>query len=226
MPIDRSNDDLFQASGIEAVSDALDIIGVNGGLAGIHRQSGSGIVVGPAFTVRMEKVEPGSPGLAADYIDDVPPGSVVVIDNGGRRNCTVFGGILAQAAQRRGIRGIVIYGANRDTGELRRTEYPVWSCGPYMKSGKNRVRLAEANVPISIGNVTVSPGDIVVADDSGVLVVPAADVDVVARYAEEVQAIEGRIRAEIASGSPLSVARKKHGYNHAPPNEDRRATWY
>lgn len=201
--------------GTGPVSDALDMLGLGGGLEGLWRQSGNGVVAGPAFTLRMEPVESGGSAFAADYIDDAPPGSVIVIANAGRRDCTVFGDILAEVALCRGIPGTVIDGCNRDVDDIRRLDYSVWSLGSYMKSGKNRARLTAVDVPVEVCGTTVSPGDLVVADGSGVVVVPAAQIAVAAERAEWILEVEGHIRADLDRGVPLRESRRRHGYHRA-----------
>ena len=92
-----------------AVSDALDRLGRPGSLLGIAPLFDGARLCGPAFTVRY--VTAGSPpGTVGDYLDDVPPGGVVVLDNGGRVDCTVWGDILTAMANQRGVAGTVIDG--------------------------------------------------------------------------------------------------------------------
>lgn len=207
--------EVFARNGTGPVSDALDMLGVNGGLEGLARRSGTGVVVGPAFTLRFEPVEAGQPAPAAEFVDDVPPGAVVVIANAGRTYCTVWGDILAEVAQRRGVAGTVIDGCNRDLDDIRRLGYPLWSVASYMKSGKNRVRLVETNGPVTIGATTVRPGDLVCADGSGVVVVPAGLAAEVADRVGRIADIEAKIRADLDRGVPLGESRRAHGYNQA-----------
>jgi regulator of RNase E activity RraA len=204
---------LFRRHGTGAVSDALDLAGHNGGLLGLARQSGAGVVAGPAFTLRFEPVEPGTPAPAAEFIDTVPAGAVVVIANGGRTYCTVWGDILAEVALMRKVAGTVIDGCCRDLGEIRALGYSVWSLGSYMKSGKNRVRLAAAGEPVTVGGTVVAPGDLVCADDAGALAVPQALAATVAASVARVTEMEAAVRADIAAGVPLAQARRRHGYN-------------
>ncbi|WP_214103829.1 RraA family protein [Acrocarpospora catenulata] len=201
--------------GTAPISDALDQLGVNGGLPGLARVSGRGVVSGPAFTLRFEQVEPGQPGPAADFIDDVPAGSVIVIANEGRTHCTVWGDILTGVALARGIAGTVIDGCCRDVDDTRELGYSVWSLGGYMKSGKNRVRLAEVQVPVVVGGVLIRPGDVVCGDGSGVVVVPAELAADVADRVERIAAMEALVRADLDEGVPLAEARRRRGYNAA-----------
>jgi regulator of RNase E activity RraA len=207
--------DRLRAAGTGAVSDALDLLGIDGGLLGLARRSGTGTIAGPAWTLQFRPVADGEPGPAADFIDDVPAGAVVMVANGGRDYCTVWGDILTDVAQRRGLAGTVIDGCCRDLGEIRSSGYPLWSRGVYMKSGKNRVRLSALQVPVEIAGTVVGPGDVVCADDAGVLVVPADRLEQVMDQVDRVTGMEAEVRAAVAEGVPLREARRRHGYNLA-----------
>jgi regulator of RNase E activity RraA len=205
--------EMLREHGTSAVSDALDLLGVDGGLEGLARRSGTGVVAGPAYTVEFAPVEPGERAPAADYIDDVPAGSVVVVANAGRTWCTVWGDILSEVAQRRGVAGTVVDGCCRDVDDIRALGYPVWSAATYMKSGKNRVRLLATQRPVTVGATAVDPGDLVVADGSGVVVVPAGLVDDVVAGVRRTAEVEAAVRADVARGVPLAAARAARGYH-------------
>lgn len=202
--------------GTATVSDALDLAGVSGGLWGPRRLSGAGMVVGPAFTVRFEPVAAGERAAAADYLDEVPPGSVVVISNDGR-HCTVWGDILAEAATARGLAGSVIDGYCRDIDRTREIGYSMWALGTFMRSGKNRVRMVARQVPVEVGadgdRITVHPGDIVCADGSGVVVVPSGLLPEIVDTVARVAAMERRVLADLHAGVPLREARATNGYH-------------
>ena len=207
---------LLLEHGTGPVSDALDLLGVNGGLEGLTALYPSAAAVGPAFTLKYREVAEGEKGPAGDYIDDVPPGSVIVIANDGRLHCTVWGGILSAVAQEHGVAGTVIDGCCRDVPEIVASEFPLFSRGKYMKSGKNRVRLIATEVDVTIGDVVVRPGDIVCGDGSGVVVVPSAQLDAVADLVVRIVEMEQKVLADALSGTPLRDARARHGYNMAP----------
>ncbi len=102
--------------------------------------------VRPAFTVRY--VTAGSPpGTVGDYLDDVPPGGVVVLDNGGRTDCTVWGDILTAMADQRGVAGTVIDGVCRDVQRALGLVYPIYSRGRFMRTGKDRVEVSDVGRP-------------------------------------------------------------------------------
>ncbi|CRK57284.1 Demethylmenaquinone methyltransferase [Alloactinosynnema sp. L-07] len=205
----------FRAHGTGPVSDALDLAGINGGLVELARVSGAGTVVGPAFTVSFEPVEPGTNAPAADFIDDVPEGAVVVIANGGRVDCTVWGDILAGVAVSRGVAGTVIDGACRDVDDIRALGYSLWSRGCFMKSGKNRARFVAAQVPINVSGALVHPGDLVCADGAGALVVPVATAERAAEDVLRIAEMEAAVRADLDQCVPLRTARARRGYNLA-----------
>ncbi|MGW6572657.1 isocitrate/isopropylmalate family dehydrogenase [Streptomyces sp. NPDC054945] len=198
-----------------SVSDALDSLGVGGVLAGIAPRVPGTRAAGRAFTVTYRPVDTrAGQGFrnAANYLDDVPEGSFVVVDNAGSTTCTNWGSLLTALAQRRGVRGTAVHGSARDICEIRAAGYPLFSTGATMVSGKNRVELAATGRDITVGEVTVRPGDIVVADDNGALVVPAAHAAEVADRAERVERTEAAIAEAVAGGLRLDEARRRFGY--------------
>jgi regulator of RNase E activity RraA len=153
------------------------------------------------------------PGTVGDYIDDVPAGSVIVLDNGGRDNATVWGDILTEIAHRRGIAGTLIDGVCRDTHLCRALGYPVFSKDHWMRTGKDRVQVEATGVPVTIGEARVAPGDIVKGDSDGAVVIPQAHEDRVLDTAEAIEAAEEKIRNAVRSGLRLDEARKQFNYH-------------
>ncbi|MFI9809142.1 RraA family protein [Streptomyces sp. NPDC052301] len=196
-----------------SISDALDLLGIDGCLPGLARVSGSGFVAGPAFTVRYRPVEPSESGPAGDFIDDVPPGSVVVIANGGLMDRTVWGDVLSTVSRAKGVAGTVIDGVCRDVDRSRELGYSLWARGGYMRSGKNRVRLAEVGGAVEVCRVRVVPGDAVCADGSGAIVVPQEAVPAVVDLVAKVRNVERQIVAATLDGERLSDARARFGYH-------------
>lgn len=195
------------------LSDALDRLGIAGQALGIAPLDRRFRMAGPAFTVRTIPVLLGAaPGTVGDYIDEVPAGSVVVLDNGGRLDGTVWGDILTITAHRNRLAGTVIHGVCRDaTGSLE-LGYPIFSRGVTMRTGRGRVQADAQQVSVSLGDVRVEPGDFVVGDGDGVVIVPAARAIEVAEVADGIADSEDRIRKEIEDGSRLDEARKRHRY--------------
>src|SRR6201999_291503 len=120
------------------VSDALDKLGLPGSTNGILPLTHTFKICGRAVTLRYGPVGTGG-GTVGDYIDDVAPGDVIVIDNAGRTDCTVWGDIMTQYAGLRKIAGTVIDGVCRDVGKALADEYPMFSRGRFMRTGKDRV---------------------------------------------------------------------------------------
>ncbi|MCS7143121.1 MAG: RraA family protein [Aigarchaeota archaeon] len=194
------------------VSDALDRFKVKGGLEGIVPVVEGVRVAGTAFTVRFIPASQVELKPWVTYIDKAHPGDVVVIDNDGRTYCTVWGGLLSARAKEMNIRGTVINGVCRDVDVIRAISYPVFSKGRFMMTGKDRVQLAGINEPINVANVLIKPGDVIVGDDSGVVVVPQEIAEKVLEAALEIYEKESRILEDVKRGVPLSEARERYGY--------------
>ena len=194
------------------LSDALDKLGINGQCYRIKPRSAAFRMAGRAWTLLYGPA--GNPaGTVGDYIDDVPPGSVIVLDNGGREDATVWGDILTEIAHRRGIAGTVIDGICRDVALCLELGYPVFSRDHWMRTGKDRVQVEATGVPVNIGDVRVVPGDILRGDADGVVVIPAAFEQQVLDAAEAVEAAESRIREAVRGGMRLDEARRQFKYH-------------
>jgi regulator of RNase E activity RraA len=195
-----------------ALSDALDRLGIDGAAVGILPLDHSFQLVGRAFTVRL--LPRGLSGRSVgDYIDDVAAGQVVVIDNGGRPDATVWGDILTTMGHRNGVAGTVIDGVCRDTGRSRALGYPVFSRSHTMRTGKDRVSAEAYNEAVQLAGVRVEPGDWLRGDGDGVVVVPASRAEAVLAAAEEIAAAEEAIRTEVDRGGRLEEIRARLNYH-------------
>lgn len=204
--------DQLRALGNATLSDALDRLGIDGQCVGIMPFDRQMRLAGPAFTVRMVPVGV-SGGSVGDYIDDVEPGQIVVIDNNGRLNATVWGDILTLISSERGIGGTVIDGVCRDIDLSVERRYPIFARANTMRTGKDRVTADAYNVTVQAAGVRVSPGDWVIGDGDGVVVVPQQRLGQVLDVAQEISAAEERIRAAVRSGMRLDEARKAARYH-------------
>ncbi len=209
------DENLVRASKLDttALSDALDRLGIAGQCLGIKPLDHRFRLTGRAFTILYGPAGT-PPGTVGDYIDDVPPGSVVVLDNGGRENATVWGDILTAVAHRRGVAGTVIDGACRDTHLALELGYAIFSRSYSMRTGKDRVQVEAMGGPVNIGDARVQQGDLLRGDSDGVLVIPRQHEDEVLRVAEEIDAVEDQIRRAVLGGLTLTEARRQHGYHH------------
>ncbi len=194
------------------ISDALDKLGIAGQCLNIKPRDHRFRLTGRAFTILYGPV--GKPaGTVGEFIDDVAPGSVIAIDNGGRENATVWGDILTEIADRRGIAGTVIDGACRDTALCFELGYPIYSRSYSMRTGKDRVQLDATEITITIGDARVSPGDILRGDSDGVVVIPRRHEAEILALAEKIAKAEDAIRNAVRNGKGLAEARKQHGYH-------------
>jgi 4-hydroxy-4-methyl-2-oxoglutarate aldolase len=207
------NVEAFGRLGTTPVSDALDRLGIVGQCFGIKPLDRSFRLCGRAYTVRTIPVPAGTKGASVgEYIDDVPAGEVVVLDNEGKPDATVWGDILTIMAHRRGLGGTVIHGVCRDSARSLELSYPIFSRGTYMRTGKDRVMADGYNIPVSLGEVRVTPGDLLLGDADGIVTIPRDREDEVLAAAKEIDEAEERIRREIEAGSRLDEARKKFRY--------------
>jgi regulator of RNase E activity RraA len=195
-----------------ALSDAMDRLGIAGQCLGIKPLDPGMRLAGRAFTILYGPS--GKPsGTVGDYIDDVPAGHIVVLDNGGRENATVWGDILTWVATQRGLGGTVIDGACRDTHLARELRYPMFSRSYSMRTGKDRVQVEAMGGTVNVGDARCEARDILRGDADGVVVIPGAHEDEVLAVAEEIDATEQRIRDAVKSGLTLADARNRHGYH-------------
>jgi 4-hydroxy-4-methyl-2-oxoglutarate aldolase len=198
---------------VSAVSDALDRLGIAGQCAGIRPLDRTFRLAGRAYTVRYVPVGL-SRGTVGDYIDDLEPGQVPVLDNAGRLDATVWGDLLTVTAHRMGLPGTVIDGVCRDSSRSLDVGYPIFSRGRWMRTGKDRVQADAYQVPVSVGGVRIEPGDVLVGGADGLVAIPASRAEEVLGVAREIADSEERIRAAVLAGGRLDGARASAGYHN------------
>lgn len=164
----------------------------------IRARSATTRVIGPAFTVRCQDDLLG----VLRAIETAAPGDVVVVDGGGRE--LAFGGeLFARGALVRGLAGIIVDGGYRDIGYVSGGPLPVYSRSITPVAAPAN-RLGELQVPVTCGGVVVRPGDVVLADDEGVIVVDAERVAALLDAAAAIKATERRLIEKLAAGETLS----------------------
>ena len=199
--------DRYRALSSCQISDALAELGLpHRGLDGVVTLDLDAKIVGAAFTVTCLPADE-SVGKRIEYLAEIPDGAVVMLANGGRVDCSVWGGQRTLAAKQRGAVGVVVDGAYRDIPEHRALEFPVFARGRTVVGSAGVANPVAAQEPVSMGGVAVAPGDVVVADASGVVVVPAAEAERVLAVAEAGAAEEQRVAAEVAAGRDFFDAR-------------------
>jgi regulator of RNase E activity RraA len=152
-------------------------------------------------------------GSVGDYIDDVQSGQVVVLDNQGRQDATVWGDILTAIANRKGVAGTVIDGNCRDAHLALELNYPMFTRGWSMRTGKDRVQLDSVNVPVNIGGALVRAGDLVLGDADGVVCIPQQYEQRILEIGREIETAENAIRTAVEGGMTLREARSKFNYH-------------
>ncbi len=202
------------------ISDACDRFRIKGGLEGILPIVDGVKMCGTAFTLRFLPAEQTQKKPWPTYIDQAKSGDIIVIDNGGRTYCTIWGGLLTLKAKEAGISGTVINGVCRDVPVIREHRYPVFSKGRFVMTGKDRIQLDAINKPITIADVLVSPNDIIIGDDSGVVCVPLGKAEQILEAANDIASKEGGIADAVKQGSTLTEARKKFGYGELQRPKD------
>ena len=196
------------------VSDALDELGIEGVLPGIRAQRiGQGRVAGLALPVRLEpkRNDPsayrfgGGVGKPLEQVlKTMADGDVVVMDLGGSERAAAWGGLASRIAQRRGVRGTVMWGSCRDIDEIRALGYPVWAVAVCPRRSRNDFTFGWINQPVTIGAVAVAPRDFIVADESGVIVVPHGRIDEVLDLSERIAEQEAALEAQILNNALAS----------------------
>ncbi|MGP3769576.1 RraA family protein [Streptomyces sp. SDT5-1] len=201
---------LTQFAGLDtaAVSDALEGLGLPPGQGGITPMWGRPRVTGIARTVQLAPLdrEHGGAHILTSEIAQAGPTDVLVIANDGRTDVSSWGGILSLGASAQGVRGVLTDGACRDVHQARELGFPVYARGQVPRTARGRLMQKSAGEPILFGTVTVHPGDVVVADENGICVVPSARAAEVLRAAHKVQEREAAIEAEIRAGAALTDA--------------------
>jgi regulator of RNase E activity RraA len=157
-------------------------------------------IAGPAVTVRA----PGMDGTIVGYaLGQVRRGDVLVIDRAGDHRHAAFGGLVAYACKVAGLAGVIIDGVATDIGEVRQYRVPLWCRGLSAVTTKRIGLAGEFCVPVSCGGVAVSPGDVIIADECGIVVLPRAEAEAAAERAIGMQDAEVNSRKRLDAGEKL-----------------------
>jgi regulator of RNase E activity RraA len=198
-----------------AVSDALDRLGLRGVVLGIRPLGPRKRIAGHAVTVRLDaateqlKADIAARGehprhLCTAAVDASGPGDVIVVANAGRADAAGWGGTLSLGAKTRGIEGVIVDGACRDVDESFDHDFAVYGSHAVPLTARGRVLETGWNEPVSFGGLTVAPGDLVIADSSGVVFIAAAHADEVVAAAEDIVARERAMAEAVRARRPMS----------------------
>lgn len=196
------------------VSDALDELGIDGVLAGVRAQRpGQGRIAGHALPVKLlpKSNDPsayrfgGGVGKPLEQVlKTMRDGDVVIIDIAGSDRASAWGGLASRIAQRRGVRGTILWGSCRDVEEIRAIGYPVWSVGTSPRRSRNEFTFGSINEAIAIRGVAIAPRDYILADETGVVCIPAARIDEVLDLADRIVAQEAVLEAQAINDAVAS----------------------
>lgn len=197
-----------------AVSDALDSLNLKGATWGVRPQWQCPKIAGRAVTMKIKPAGLQQPTqhLGTAPIEAARPGDVIVIDNGGKLEFSCWGGLLALSAKLKGVSGVVIDGASRDIDEARELEFPVYARGVVPMTARNRVVQESYNQEIQFAGVQCRPGDLVLADGSGIIIIPKEKDEEVVAAAETIYAKEQEMAAGIRQGYSGLEMLQKLGY--------------
>jgi len=196
------------------LSDALDKLGLKGAIIGIRPLFGMPRVIGRAITIKITEAGRvrSKSHLGVEAIAASEPGDVIVIDNGGDTQNNCWGEILSCAAKMKGVSGVFIDGAARDVDECYEMDFPVFARGIVPITARGRIMQEDYNCPISLGDVQVLPGYVVVGDVNGIVVVGPDDLERVLAAAETIYQKEQSMKADILAGMDILQVDSKYNY--------------
>lgn len=185
----------FRSLPVANVSDVMSRMTAGG--AALRPMHAGGVLAGPAFTV---KTRPGDNLMVHKALALAEPGDVIVVDAGGDLTNAIIGELMLAQMVKRGLAGIVIHGAIRDSAAIRAQGFPVFAAGVTHR-GPYKDGPGEINVPVAIDGMVIEPGDLMLGDDDGLLCVPFAAVDAIHTAAAQKAAAEARQMANIEAGT-------------------------
>jgi regulator of RNase E activity RraA len=195
-----------------AVSDALDSHGLPSAVGGLRPLAAQRPTAGRAVTVLLgvPAAAPAPPAgapkrhLSTAAVDASGPGDVIVVAHQGRTDCAGWGGLLSRAAVIRGIDGVVVDGVARDLAEATAVGLPVYASGSTAVTARGRAVEVCWGEPVEFAGVPVAPGDLVLADAGGIVIIPSAHAETVLAAAERIAATEAAMAAALDAGRPVS----------------------
>jgi regulator of RNase E activity RraA len=194
-----------------AVSDALDKLQLRGTVSGLRQLSSSRRIAGRVTTVKLvrhaeaEAVRQGPPRhLCTTAIEASGPDHVIVVEQRTGLDAGSWGGILTLSAKLRGVAGVIAEGPVRDIDEARHCDFPVFARGLTAITARGRVAEIGTQVEIQVGDITVQADDYVIADNSGVVFIDAAQIERVLDAAEQIVAREAAMAKALLNGQPAS----------------------
>jgi regulator of RNase E activity RraA len=204
----------FRSIGTSTLSDLLDNIGIQGVISGLRPVKEGMVLVGAAVTIKEVSGVLGTYTIEdfpiSKVIDFAEPGDVLVFDNGGREIST-WGGLASTAAKVKGIEGVVVDGGCRDLDQMVALDFPVFSRHFTPTTAKTRIKILELNGTIQCSGIRIQPGDIIVADRTGIVVIPQEKAQDILERAKEAEKTEGHFAEELKKGKTFGEMQKRTG---------------
>ncbi len=172
------------------------------------------VVCGPAFTIRsaMDPTLSGELELRVKMLDELRPGHICVWNANGEDQASHWGEVMTQAAMKRGVRGAIVDGGIRDTKGILSQKFPVWYRYRSSNGALSRTKITGYQKPIQIGSVLIKPGDIILADIDGAVVIPRKIAVAVLLRSEQVEKNEIEIKEWVAAGLSSEEIHGRGGY--------------
>ena len=204
----------FKQVSTSTISDVLDEMSISGIINGFRPLMTGIRVAGPAFTVKEVTGVRGTYSVTelggAGSTDSLEKGDIFVCDLGGQQ-ISALGDLLALSLKLKGAAGAVIDGGVRDVDQIRKEDFPVWTHHICATSCKTRAKWIGVNIPIQVGGVRVNPGDIIVADDTSIAVVPADKAEQILEQGSRLEEVEREFRNGLRRGKTFTEISKKLG---------------
>ncbi|MCI9442323.1 MAG: RraA family protein [Ruminococcus sp.] len=199
------------------VSDALDALGLKGSTIGVKKMyEDCRKIIGEAVTMKVVAagLTKSTTHMGVNAIEAAKEGDVIVIDNGGREDVNCWGGVLSTGAKFKGVSGVVIDGCCRDLDECVELGFPVYARSTICATARGRVMEEATNVMVSFCGVQVRPGDVVIADITGVVFIPQERLEDVIEKGEMLLKKETAMCADIKAGMSMLEVDQKYNYEN------------
>ena len=198
----------------------LDKLGFTGVAPGLTRLSTDRKLAGQVLTVKLENAEGrlAERHLCTAAIEASKPGEIIVVEHRSRTDCAGWGGLLSRAAIVKKVQGVIVNGLCRDIDEGRELGFPIFARGVIPSTARGRIIETDFNCPIAVAEITVRPGDWVIADGSGVVFIAVENIEAVLEQAEKLVTREATLLKEIEAGVPVSTVMSRT-YEHMTQKE-------
>lgn len=205
----RIEEQLERLAGLDtcAVSDALDALTITGAVSGIRRRTSIQRICGRVRTIKLGEMPQGDGPkvhLGAATIVSSGEHDVIVVEQRTGIDAAGWGGVLSNAAKTRSIRGVIVEGPARDVDECDDIGFAVFSRSTTARTARGRIVQHAMDSTVTVGDVSVAAGDLVIADGSGVVFIPAAEAARVLAIAERISNKEQLMTRDVREGEPVT----------------------